>query len=313
MLIIGSRGSKLALAQSTWVKQQIARSYPEDEVAIRIIRTSMDHDQTTSIRSSSATGVFVKEIEEALARGEIDLAVHSMKDLPTATPDALVVGAIPPREDVRDALIAGGIVRSLAELPRSATVGTGSIRRQAQLLAQRPDLCVKDIRGNVDTRLAKLEAGDYDAILLACAGMNRLGIQEKISLRLEVESMLPAPGQGALALEIRRGDSRAAEMIAGLNHAETAIAVGAEREFLRAIGGGCNSPVAVHARAVGGEIRIEGMAAAPDGSKVVRESVLATPADAQAAAAALAESILAHGGRSLLASPVQTWSNRRLT
>lgn len=300
MLIIGSRGSQLALAQSRWVKQQIAGRYPETLVEIKVIKTSADRDQKTSIRSGSATGVFVKEIEDALMAGEIDLAVHSMKDVPTRIPDRLQIQAVPAREDPRDALLTLLPVKSLKDLPHKAVVGTGSIRRQAQLLAVRPDLQVRDIRGNVDTRLAKLQAGDYDAVLLACAGLNRLGLEQRISLHLDIALMLPAPGQGALALEIRKGDREAARLIAEINHRETAIAVGAEREFLHAMGGGCNSPIAVYAKFVGGELKVEGLAAAPDGSRVVRESLFVAPEKADSAAAALAERVLARGGRAIL-------------
>ncbi len=304
-LVIGSRGSQLALAQSSWVKAWIAGRFPEVAVEVRVIRTSADRDQKTSIRSGSATGVFVKEIEDALLAGEIDLAVHSMKDVPTRIPDQLRIECVPPREDPRDALVSRTPLSSIGDLPESAVVGTGSIRRQAQLLALRPDLRVRDIRGNVDTRLGKLEAGAYDAIMLACAGLNRLGLAARASLRLEPSVLLPAPGQGALALETREGDAQTARFVAGLNHRETAIAVGAEREFLRAIGGGCNSPVAVYARFVGSEVVVEGLAAAPDGSRVVRETTSAGSADANPAAAALAERILSLGGREILASDTQ--------
>ncbi len=300
MLVIGSRGSKLALAQSTWVKEQILRRFPESAAEIRVIRTSADRDQKSSIRSGSSTGVFVKEIEDALIAGGIDLAVHSMKDVPTRIPDQLHIACVPEREDPRDALLTLRPLRRLDDLPEQAVVGTGSIRRQAQILALRPDLQVRDIRGNVDTRLGKMEAGAFDAVMLACAGLNRLGLGDRISLRLELSALLPAPGQGALALEIRKEDTRTAQLLAGMNHNETATAVHAERAFLHAMGGGCNSPVAVHARYVGGEVLIDGLAAAPDGSRVVRLSLSAAPDQAVSTAAALAEKILARGGREIL-------------
>ena len=300
MLIIGSRGSQLALAQSSWVRQEISRRFPEETIEVKVIRTSADRDQSASIRSGSATGVFVKEIEEALIAGTIDLAVHSMKDLPTRIPGTLRVEAIPAREDPRDALIACSPLHTLDDLPRKAVIGTGSVRRQAQLLALRPDLIVRDIRGNVDTRIGKLQSGDYDAIVLACAGLNRLGLEDRISLRLDISSMLPAPGQGALALEIRSANDDIARFIAALNHRETAISVRAEREFLRAMGGGCNSPIAVHAWFSEGTLRMEGLVAVPDGSRVVRESVCVAPEDTEPAAAALAEVVLSKGGREIL-------------
>jgi hydroxymethylbilane synthase len=299
-LIIGSRGSKLALAQSTWVRQEIMRRSPGSTVEIRIIKTAADKDQKSSIRSGSGTGVFVKELEDALISGNIDLAVHSMKDVPTRIPDGLEIAAIPPREDPRDAMISLSRLSSSRDLPQQAIIGTGSIRRQAQLLALRPDLVVKDIRGNVDTRLGKLDAGSYDAVVLACAGLNRLGMRDKISLIFDTRDLLPAPGQGALALEVRHDDRRAMEMITDLNHRETAIAVLAEREFLRAMGGGCNSPVAVHARIEGGMLQIEGLAASPDGKRVVRESASTALENGGPAASALAENILLKGGREIL-------------
>jgi hydroxymethylbilane synthase len=259
MHVIGSRGSKLALVQSTWVKQQILDRFPETPIEIRIIKTSADRDQRTSLRSGTTTGVFVKEIEDALMAGEIDLAVHSMKDVPTRIPEGLCLEAIPVREDPRDAMLARLPIRDICGLPPGAVVGTGSIRRQAQLLAKRPDLRVKDIRGNVDTRLEKLESGAYDAVILACAGLKRLGLQDRINFPLEMESMLPAPGQGALALQIRKDDRKVARLIANLNHRETAISIGAEREFLRTMGGGCNSPIAVHAWLSKGLLTIVGL------------------------------------------------------
>jgi len=191
-LVIGTRGSPLALVQANWVAAGIAAHYPGVRISTRIITTSADRDTRTSIRSASSTGVFVREIEEALLRREIDLAVHSMKDLPTMVPDALTIGAIPAREDARDALIVTGGRRTLQDLPAGAVVGTGSIRRQAQILARRPDLRVRDIRGNVGTRLQKLDAGGYDAIVLACAGLNRLQLHDCFRTPLEFTEMLPA-------------------------------------------------------------------------------------------------------------------------
>jgi hydroxymethylbilane synthase len=302
VLIIGSRGSQLALAQSSWVRQQVMRSFPGTDVEIRIIRTSADRDQKSSIRSGSGTGVFVKELEDALISADVDLAVHSMKDVPTRIPQGLKIAAVPAREDPRDAMISRQPLASIHDLPGKATIGTGSIRRQAQLLALRPDLVIKDIRGNVDTRLGKLKGGSYDAVILACAGLNRLGLQDKVSLVFEIRDLLPAPGQGALALEVREDDRRVMEMIAGLNHPETARSVSAERAFLRAMGGGCNSPIAVHARIEGKALLIDGLAVSPDGRRVIRESVRVAPEEGEPAASALAESVLSKGGREILDS-----------
>ncbi len=300
MLTIGSRGSALALAQTTWVKNQIQGRFPDTQVSVKVIRTSADKDTISSIRSGSGIGVFVKEIEEALLAGEIDLAVHSMKDVPTQIPDGLVIGAVPEREDPRDALIIRGGARTLAELPAGSAIGTGSVRRQAQLLALRGDLRIADIRGNVDTRLRKLADGAFDAIILACAGLNRLGLEGRITARLNFDQMLPAPGQGALALEIRKDDPVAVPLIAALHHLPSAAAVTAERAFLRRMGGGCNVPIAAHAALERGKLRIVGLVAAPDGRHIMRESVAAETASAEAAAIELADSILAKGGKQLL-------------
>jgi len=228
MIIIGTRGSALALAQTSWIREQILRHFPDAGVELKIIRTSADKDTTSSLRSASTVGVFVKELEQALLDREIDIAVHSMKDVPTQIGAGLRIAAIPEREDARDALIAHH-VKSITDLPNGARVGTGSIRRQAQLLALRPDLQIMDIRGNVDTRLKKLQEGMYDAIILACAGLRRLGLQDQISLPLNYDQMLPAPGQGALAVEIRSGDSRIDAIANALNHHPTAVAVMVER------------------------------------------------------------------------------------
>ncbi len=301
-LTIGTRGSLLARAQSTWVEERIRALFPDIQIATQVIKTSADQDLKSSIRSGSATGVFVREIEEALMAAEIDLAVHSMKDLPTKIPEPLEIGAIPAREDARDALIARHDLHPLHDLPEGAVIGTGSVRRQAQMLAQRHDLIAKDIRGNVGTRLQKLDDGHYDAIILACAGLRRLGLEDRISRRFELVEMLPAPGQGALAIEVRKGDHRVASLIAGLNEPETAAAVLAERAFLRRMGGGCNSPIAVHARPVRDVCFIKGLVATPDGTTVLRDALESPLAEAQEAATALAEKILSMGGAAILRS-----------
>ncbi len=299
MMILGSRGSALALAQTSWVRERILDLFPGAEVAIHVIRTSADKDESASIRSGSAVGVFVREIEEALLRGEIDAAVHSMKDLPTRIPQGLRIAAVPQREDALDALVTPD-GKNLDNLPQGARVGTGSLRRQAQLLALRPDLQVKDIRGNIDTRLKKLRAGAYDAVVLACAGLKRLGLADAATQRLNLAEMLPAPGQGALAVETRIGDLRINSVTAALNHWETAVAVAAERAFLSRMGGGCNVPVAAHARIRDGSLILDGLVASPDGSKMVRDTVRASPDAAEDAAVALAETILERGGRAVL-------------
>jgi hydroxymethylbilane synthase len=300
MLIIGTRGSALAMTQTRWVKDRILSFHPGTEIEIRIIKTSADRDQKSSIRSGTATAVFVKEIEDALLAREIDLAVHSLKDVPTRIPDSLMMAAIPEREDPRDALVVAVELRSLDDLPRSSIVGTGSVRRQAQLLHARPDLTISDIRGNVDTRIRKMEDGAYQAIVLACAGLRRLGLEARISLPLNLGIMLPAPGQGALGLETRKDDSRTPDLVKELHHHQTAHAVFAERAFLHHMGGGCNSPIAVHAWVENGGLCIDGLVAAPDGSRVIRDRIGPVPGNPEDAAADLAESLLSRGAGTIL-------------
>jgi hydroxymethylbilane synthase len=301
MLIIGSRGSALALAQTNWIREKIIARFPAVEVSVHVIRTSADKDTTSSIRSGAAVGVFVKELEQALLQKEIDLAVHSMKDLPTSIPDGLRIAAIPEREEAQDALITGG-ASGLFQLPAGARIGTGSIRRQAQILALRPDLKILDIRGNIETRLRKLQEGTYDAIVLACAGLNRLGLGDRIAAKFSTSEMLPAPGQGALAVEARDDDARLVDIAAALNHLPTFQAVTAERAFLQRMGGGCNVPVAAYARVAGGFVEMDGLVASPDGSRALR-SVLRGDCDtAVETAMHLADEILARGGRDILES-----------
>ncbi|MFH1575212.1 MAG: hydroxymethylbilane synthase [Acidobacteriota bacterium] len=300
VLRIGSRGSTLALAQTHWVRDQIQSRFPDLRIEVRVIKTFADRRLTLSVRSSSATGVWVKELEEALLAGEIDLAVHSMKDLPTRIPDALEVAAIPLREDARDALVASRGIRRLQDLPAGAVVGTGSIRRQAQLLARCPGVVVREIRGNVDTRLKKLSAGGLDAVILACAGLNRLGLGSRITSPIALRDMLPAPGQGALALETRRDEDKTSRYLSEVHHAPTAIAVTAERAFLRNMAGGCNSPIGSHARLEAQNLTIVGLIAAPEGKPVIRRTVTAASSAAEEAGAALAEEVLSRGGAAIL-------------
>jgi len=299
MLIIGSRGSDLALAQTRWIQKRILALFPDLEVSVRIVKTSGDKDTTSSIRTGSSVGVFVKELERALLENEIDMAVHSMKDLPTRIQQGLKIAAIPEREEVRDALVTSD-KSGFASLRPNARVGTGSIRRQAQMLALRPDLQVVDVRGNINTRLEKLENGKYDAIILAVAGLNRLNLQNRISETFTLEQMLPAPGQGALAVETRMDDPENANVAAALNHEPTSIAVTAERVFLKRMEGGCNVPVAVHARVEDNRISIDGLVISPGGEKSVRESVCDSRDSADRAAALLADRILERGGRGIL-------------
>ena len=273
-LLIGTRGSKLALAQTTWVADALRAAHPGLAVGTRVIGTRGDASQAANVPLSSFAekGIFAKELETALLAGEIDLAVHSMKDLEHTLPDGLVIAAVPPREDPRDALIGS----TLDALPLGARVGTGSVRRRALLLSRRPDLTLSEIRGNIDTRLRKWREGQYDAICLAVAGLNRLGLQDNIAEILDPDWFTPDPGQGALAIEIRDGDQRLRDLTISLNHGPTWYAVLAERSFLRHVGGSCKTPVGAFATldmaASVKMLTLTGMVAAPDGTTVLRES-----------------------------------------
>jgi len=301
MLVIGSRGSDLALVQAQWIQKQIQKLFPDKKTSIRIIKTSGDKDTTSSIRAGSSIGVFVKELERVLMDKEIDLAVHSMKDLPTSIPPELTIAAIPEREDPRDAFISrnGTLFREL--LP-GFRIGTGSLRRQAQLLSLRPDLHVMDIRGNVNTRLKKLSEKSYDAIVLACAGLNRLNFKERITERFTLDEILPAPGQGALAVETRVDDSDTLSIAHVLNHSATSIAVRAERIFLERVGGGCNTPVAAYAWVENGRLHITGLIISTDGRNIFKDSLEDKLEAAEEAAVLLADRILKSGGQAILNS-----------
>ena len=324
VLVIGTRGSLLALTQTKLIQAEIHRIAPEVETRIEIIKTTADKDAVTSLRASGGAGVFVKELEQALLRGEIDLAVHSMKDVPNAIADGLCIAAVPEREDANDALIFNYELRitnyelpnaeipagvssqlstlnsQLSTLKKGARVGTGSFRRQAQLLALRPDLRIMDIRGNVDTRIRKMESGEYDAVVLAVAGLRRLGLQNRISYKLPFDEMLPAPGQGALAMEVRADDAFTNEIAGKLNHPHTALAVAAERDFLERLGGGCNVPIAVYACVKRNVLEMVALAASPDGKRVVRDKAAGDPRNSVEIIAALAGRILDAGGREIL-------------
>lgn len=295
-LVVGTRGSALALRQTRGIVASLRRRHPQLAIAIREIRTTGDAEQVASLQSIGGQGVFVKEIEEALARGDIDLAVHSLKDLPGTLRAGLTLGAIPRRADARDALIARQGL-TLSELPHGAVIGTGAARRMAQLRALRPDCVIHDLRGNVDTRLRKaLDLdGPYDAIVLAVAGLQRLKRDSVITEVLPLDTMLPAPGQGALGLEIRADDTWAHELILPLEHRPTAVAVTAERGFLAGLGGGCQAPIAALGRARGRHLWLTGMIALPDGT-LVRKMTQGEARDAEALGHQLAEMMFDHSG-----------------
>ena len=265
---IGTRGSPLALAQAREVCSRLAQAHglPETEFEIVPITTSGDRIQNRPLSEAGGKGLFTKEIEEALLARAIDLAVHSAKDMPTVLPDGLVIAAYPPREDVRDAFISPRHI-SLDALPAGAIVGTSSLRRQAQVLRRHPHLGVTGLRGNVETRLRKLEAGDADATLLACAGLNRLNLQHRITAPIEPDVMLPAVAQGAIAIEIRAGDEDTAALLGAICHEETALCVTAERAFLARLDGSCRTPIAGLATLSHGRLHLSGEILTPDGAQ----------------------------------------------
>jgi len=310
-IIIGSRGSKLALWQANWVLDQLVAA--GHAVEIRIIKTTGDRLQKVSpsqplpasiaqaVAEAGTKGLFIKEIEEALRAREVDIAVHSMKDLPTEQPEGLVVAAVPSREDARDVLISRN-GESLAELPAGARIGTGSLRRQTQLRCLRQDLEFVALRGNLDTRLRKLDRGDCEALVLAAAGVHRLGLQARITSYFDFDQMCPAVGQGALAIEVRQGEARIERAVAPLDHPATHLAVHAERAMLRRLGGGCQVPIAAHASLEGQQLRLRGVVANLAGDKVIRATAAGAKEDPESLGALLAEKLLDQGARAILES-----------
>lgn len=267
---LGTRGSMLALTQSRWVAsylQQLGWDVP-----LEVIRTTGDDLAEMPAGQTDTKGLFVNEIERALLQNRIDLAVHSMKDLPPDMPDGLVIAAVPRREDPRDVLV-GRTAPKLSELPAGSTVGSSSPRRRAQLLAARPDIEVCDLRGNVDTRLRKLDEGQYDAICIAAAGLNRLGLSGRITEYLDTEVVLPAAGQGALALQVRSNDETAASAVSALHHEESGLAIRAELAALRSLGWGCSVPLGLLAVVENGRICLTAALCSLDGRSVIREHV----------------------------------------
>lgn len=287
VLRIGTRASKLARWQSDWTAAQLKAFGCAVEIVE--IATRGDVEQQGSVAALGVQGVFTKEIQAALLAGEVDLAVHSMKDLPTEQVAGLTLAAAPPRENVADALVTSGNANSLASLPAGARVGTGSLRRRAQLLHLRPDVQVLGIRGNVDTRLRKLDAGEYDAIILAVAGLTRLGLAERIAERLEPPRMLPAPGQGALAIECRADDADALSAAAQFDDADCRLATTVERVILAALHGGCSAPVAAWGRIEDDRLAVDSLVADAYGREVLRASGSGAIAKAKNAGIAVAE------------------------
>ena len=303
-LIIGSRGSKLALTQAGIVKNGLALAYPSIDIRIEVIKTTGDV-KTEPLSIIGGQGVFTRELEEALLDGRIDVAVHSLKDLPTILPPGLMIAAICKRDDPRDALVLNRSLKpktaSLAALPANAVVGTSSPRRLAQLKHLRKDLVIKELRGNVDTRLRKLDEGHYDALVLACAGLRRLGLDNRISAPLPAGEMLPAIGQGALGIETRIDDADSTEAVSKLDHKFTRLACTAERAFLRGLGGGCLLPIAAYAVVREKRIKLDGLIADPQGARIVKDRISGGLDEAEELGMRLSEQLLTKGASELLA------------
>jgi hydroxymethylbilane synthase len=298
-ITIGTRGSKLALWQAHWVKDALTSQDDGLQVDIAIIKTKGDKILDVPLAKVGGKGLFVKEIEDALLVKKIDLAVHSMKDMPAELPDGLCIGAIPEREAPHDVLISRR-EKQLADLEKGATVGTSSLRRAAQLLNKRPELTIVPLRGNLDTRLRKLDAGEMDAIVLAAAGVKRLGLSHRISEDLGAGVMLPAAGQGALCIEIRENDAHIASVVGALDHGETRRTVLGERAFLHRMGGSCQVPIAAHGKMIDGQYRLTGLVAEIDGSQIIREALTGPPDDAERIGIELADRLIGLGADRIL-------------
>jgi hydroxymethylbilane synthase len=307
MIRIATRGSRLALWQAHHVRDRLRALEPELSVELVVLSTAGDRVQDRPLAEVGGKGLFVKEIEEALLDGRADIAVHSMKDLPAQIPDQLILAAVPERADPRDALLVrpGIAATKVSQLPSGARVGTSSLRRVCQLSAARRDLAIFPLRGNVDTRLRKLEAGEFDAMVLAVAGLTRLGFADKIAAVLDVRESLPAIGQGALAIECRLSDGKTRDRLARMHHAPTATCTAAERAFLARLDGSCRTPMAAHAILDGDRLTVEGLVGRPDGSDLLREQLTGVANEAPALGTKLAENLLARGAQEILAAAAQ--------
>ena len=294
-IIIGTRSSKLALWQADYVMDCLQKKYPELHVEKKLMTTKGDKILDAPLAKIGGKGLFTKELEQDMLAGGIDIAVHSLKDMPTEVPDGLIITAITKRYDPGDAFVSNK-VKSLAELPQGAVVGTSSLRRKAQLLHARPDLVVKDLRGNVNTRLRKLDAGEYDAAVLAVAGLKRLGFGDRITEVLPKSMILPAVGQGALAIEAREDDAETRELVAFLNDEATVACAKAERAFLARVEGGCQVPVGVYATPEDGGLHVEAVIASLDGKRLYRDHVSGQVKDAETIGTQLADKLLDMGG-----------------
>lgn len=300
-LRIGSRGSRLALWQAEFVRGLIQEKFSDIKVEVSIIRTTGDRILDSPLSVIGGKGVFVKEIEESLLRSDIDIAVHSMKDLPTFLPEGLTIGAVAKRHDPRDALVSNGNVK-FSELPEGARVGTSSIRRQAQLLSLRPDLEIVPIRGNVDTRVRKLRTDGFDSIVLALAGLERMGLGNEITETFPVDAMIPAPGQGIIAIECRENDKETTRLLSKINHHDSWIAASAERAFLERLSGSCQVPAGCYAEVKEDKIKIISLVASPDGKTIIKEGIEGSSQNHGSIGKELAERVLQKGGSEILSA-----------
>ena len=301
LLRIGTRASLLAVTQSTSIKNQIEAAHPQVRVELVKITTKGDRILDAPLAKVGGKGLFVKELEQGMLAGEADIAVHSLKDVPVEFPEGLHLPVILEREDPRDAFVSNRF-ETLDQLPQGACVGTSSLRRQCQLAERRPDLRIEPLRGNVNTRLAKLDAGDYDAVILAAAGLIRLGFETRIRSFITAEQSLPAIGQGAIGIECRAVDPRVHDLIAVLHHAPTALRVRAERAMNARLHGGCQVPIAGYATLADGQLHLRGLVGDPDGSRILRAEARGPQDDPEALGAAVADALLAQGAGEILSA-----------
>ena len=298
-IVIASRGSELALVQAEWVRVRLEKFYPDFKFIVKKVKTTGDMITGVPLPKIGDKGLFTKEIEESLLSKESRIAVHSMKDIPTEIPSGLIIGAITKREDPHDVLISKEGLK-LDELPQGAILGTSSLRRSAQLFAYRPDLNIKSIRGNLTTRVAKLDKEDLNGIIVAMAGIRRLGLEDKITEIIPFEILLPAVGQGALGVEVREDDREVVEMVRNLDDETSRLTIEAERVFLKGLGGGCQVPIGAMGEIIEGRLRLEGIVLSLNGKKVLKSSITGDKKDYKKIGQTLASELLSKGADKIL-------------
>ncbi len=299
-LRIATRKSKLALWQAEHVAALLRRAHPSLAIELVPLSTQGDRILDRTLAAIGGKGLFIKELEVAMQERRADIAVHSMKDVPAEVPEEFQIAAVLERADPRDALIASAGIARLEDLPQRARIGTSSLRRQAQLYAARPDLSIETLRGNVETRLRRLDSGELDAILLACAGLTRLGLESRITVRLDPKVCLPAVGQGVIGIECRRDDASTSELLQALEHPATRCVLDAERAFAGRLGGSCQSPIAAHARLQSSQLHLTGLVAQPDGARMFSDSLEGSASQSASLGKELAERLMAAGAAELL-------------